>query len=319
MIEPVGNMENYTFGHVLQTGSTSSVFLGSHKETGKSVAIKVMRHTETNGRLFENEINIHSLLSEHGNICRLLDYSVDSERLYLVFDLMYTDLIGVTEPEVGLEEETAIHYFRQIVDAMSHAHARGVAHNDIKPDNVCICADMSTVKIIDWGLAYSVKYDNKSGQRGTVPYKSPESFYASLANMVSPNDLPFVGDVWALGVLLFILLTGSFPWSKAVMSSVEFKRYYKGDLSRGLWATFSAPVTKVLLRCLAINPAQRASLDEIKELLDTHWPPVKATKILDECSDDEFPTMCALELVERKSCHLPLTTAPQLMYPAVAS
>jgi serine/threonine protein kinase len=112
----------------------------------------------------------------------------------------------------------ALDVFTQVVDAVAHLHSHGRTHNDIKADNVLLSQD-GTPKLCDFGLACEI--GQPMSGCGTSRYMAPELLTDDGEKIVGVLASP-LHDVWSLGVLLFAMLTGRFPWRKAVTTDPCF-------------------------------------------------------------------------------------------------
>ena len=108
--------------------------------------------------------------------------------------------------------------FAQIVDAVAHLHSHGFVHNDIKTDNILMTED-GVPKLCDFGLACKIGTPSKGA--GTTKYMAPELVTVNTNKVGVPANPAH--DVWSLGVLLFSLLTGRFPWQCAVPEDEQFR------------------------------------------------------------------------------------------------
>ena len=135
------------------------------------------------------------------------------------------DLFDAIEPEVGLSENKARIYVYQIARGLEFMHSKNLVHRDIKPENIVLADEKgSSVKIIDFGMTLRSGV-HVSRVCGSIPYTPPEICSASdeTGFYVDPSC-----DVWSLGVLLFCMLTGSFPWEQAPLSYYECVQWQRG-------------------------------------------------------------------------------------------
>ena len=160
-----------------------------------------------------NEIKLHMKCSKHPNILQLIDCRMEDQFVCIFLELASGgDLFDKIEPDVGVDTEIAQFYFKQLVNAIFYLHDEcGIAHRDIKPENILLDKD-GNLKLADFGLAS--RFRRKDGtkkvskdKRGSYPYMAPE---------ILSSDLPLyyadVTDVWSIGILVFVLLTGEIPW-----------------------------------------------------------------------------------------------------------
>lgn len=164
------------------------------------------------------------------------------------------------EPDIGVKEQVAQIYFKQLMSAIEFIHEKGIAHRDIKPENILLDSD-GNLKVCDFGLSslYRVRKriqrnvdgkiieDEVCKERklqsvvGSPPYIAPEVISGAL------YDGPKV-DIWSCGVVLFVLLAGNTPWDIPNLSSPEFKEYLSdGSATNEYWNKLS-PLTKGLCK-----------------------------------------------------------------------
>lgn len=141
----------------------------------------------------------------HPHIIRLLDMERTDEYIYLVLESAESDLFTYLQRSGPLPETQARYLFRQIVDAVAYLHSNRVAHRDLKLENFVVTAD-GQLRVIDFGLSARVTPQSKLGDMcGSMAYSPPEIV----------NSQPYDGtaaDVWSLGIVLYTLLLGGFPF-----------------------------------------------------------------------------------------------------------
>jgi serine/threonine protein kinase len=152
-----------------------------------------------------------------------------------------------------LEEDEARSIFRQVVSGIHYLHEKNIVHRDIKLENLLIGTE-NQIKIIDFGFSVRTTKDKTLAIFcGTPSYMAPE--------LVAKKDYHgHLADIWALGVLLFVLLTGSFP-----MKGTDDKDLYKKIL-RGQFdipSTISKPAQALIRKLLRMNPHDRPSTDDV--------------------------------------------------------
>jgi serine/threonine protein kinase len=234
----------YEILSLIGKGGMGEVYSAHDPRTGRDVAIKVSG--ERFNERFDREVRAVAALN-HPNICTLFDVGPN----YLVMELVH----GVS-PKGPLPLETALRYARQIAEALEAAHEKGIVHRDLKPGNIKITPD-GKVKVLDFGLAkiesphprdetFTIEEATRSGViLGTASYMAPEQAQGK------PVDKR--ADIWAFGVVLHELLTGS--------------RIFKGDtladtLAAVLtkepdWDRIPAQARPLLRRCLVRDPQRR--------------------------------------------------------------
>ena len=208
----------YEIVRPIGAGGMGAVFLGARadREFEKQVAIKlVLRGAESLeivGRFRQERQTLASL--DHPNIVRLLDGgSTDSGLPYLVMDYVEGQPILDYAQKRALTLRQRLRLFLQICDAVHYAHQHLVVHSDIKPANVLVTAE-GQARLLDFGIARVLGRGAETGepQSLSLRYASPEQIHAQPVTIAT--------DVYALGLLLYELLTGSYPYPLAESSDV---------------------------------------------------------------------------------------------------
>jgi serine/threonine protein kinase len=188
-----------------------------HRHALKSPASGMSSHVDL-ARRFAREANALRLL-DHPNLVRAIDVFVDAGCLFLVMERVVGRTLGDAIAEGAFEPRRALVVTRQILEGLAHAHARGVVHRDLKPDNVML-VDMGgweRAKIVDFGLVKLLgdaeaalgagKLTRTGVVSGTPAYMAPEQ---ALGRLVDER-----ADLYAVGIILFELLTGRVPFQHA--------------------------------------------------------------------------------------------------------
>jgi serine/threonine protein kinase len=188
------------------------------------VAVKVV--TPSSGseevvRRFEQERSILASL-EHPNIARIFDGGCTEEGWpYFVMEYVDGQTIDEWCDERRLNTSERIRLFRAVCAAVHHAHQHGIIHRDLKPGNILVAKD-GTVKLLDFGIAKVVRSDTQNTQTHTLlGLMTPE--YASPEQLRGEGTTPLT-DVYALGVILYELLTGRRPYRLNSRTFQEFVR-----------------------------------------------------------------------------------------------
>nr|XP_027779596.1 sperm motility kinase-like [Marmota flaviventris] len=239
---------------VVGQGSFAKVFLARHILTGTKVAVKVLRKGA--GATLSwvlSELDIMKGL-EHPHVVQLLENVETPGTAYAVMEDMAGGQLGQHIPEVvGLWEDEARMLFGQVASAVGYCHAQGIAHRDVKADNVLLDA-AGRAKLCDFGLACRFRAGEKLGLLcGTVAYWAPE------LHRREPYDGPAV-DVWSLGVLLILMLTGSVPFTGA---SYEQAKEQVLQARYHLPFHLSDEAQSLVSWMLTLEPAHRPTLQQI--------------------------------------------------------
>ncbi len=217
---PLGVLPGYTIKREIQRGAQGVVYLAIQEGTKRKVAIKVMREGPFAGpsdkARFEREIHLLAQLN-HANIVTVHDSgSTVGGNYYFVMDYVDGQTLDacITGPQRPIDD--VLRLFVKICDAVNAAHVRGVIHRDLKPSNIRIDS-AGEPKVMDFGLAKLTKPDatdkafpsvtTLSGQFvGSLPWASPEQAEGAS------NKIDVRTDVYSLGVILYQMLTGRFPY-----------------------------------------------------------------------------------------------------------
>lgn len=203
--------DRYRIEERIATGGMGSVYLATDQRLDRRVALKVLKEEladdERFVERFRREARAAGALS-HPNIAGVFDFGQDGERYYMVMELAEGhDLARLLREEGPLSPERSVRIGSQIAFALDHAHAAGVVHRDIKPPNVII-GEADRVKVTDFGIARAIGESTLTATGsvlGTAHYISPEQ---AGGGVVGPS-----ADIYALGIVLYEMLTGSLPFT----------------------------------------------------------------------------------------------------------
>ena len=206
----------YRLGALLGRGGMGRVLAAEHVRLGARCAVKLLSDEETLPpdaiARFERESRVLASLDDP-NVVRVMDAGEDALMgPYLVMELLEGEPLGAKlEREGRLAPPVAIDLVRQVLSGLSAVHGRGLVHRDLKPDNVLVLSgEPARVKLIDFGIARPVSDSGLTEEGaliGTPQYLAPELFVGATADVRS--------DLYAVGVMLFELLTGSLPHGDA--------------------------------------------------------------------------------------------------------
>jgi len=209
-------------------------------------------------------ITIHKYLSSFQNsgVVQLFDVIEDSRCFYLIMEALDGDLITLIEKRLRLDEEEAKMIFKKAVDIVHFIHSHDIAHRDLKPDNFLFCWDPSDyegkvmeVKLTDFNLANHLKDEPFHVPCGSPAYTAPE------VCTVNPHYKGRQTDIWSIGVLLYLLVCGSFPWYDQDMITLFDKIRYEPLL---LPSYLSSDVKDLLNKLLTKDPDQRITIPQIQ-------------------------------------------------------
>ncbi|XP_029942743.1 calcium/calmodulin-dependent protein kinase type II delta 1 chain isoform X1 [Salarias fasciatus] len=251
--------DEYQLYEELGKGAFSVVRRCMKISTGQEYAAKIINTKKLSARdhqKLEREARICRLL-KHPNIVRLHDSISEEGFHYLVFDLvtggeLFEDIVA----REYYSEADASHCIQQILEAVLHCHQMGVVHRDLKPENLLLASKLkgAAVKLADFGLAIEVQGDQQAwfGFAGTPGYLSPEVLRKD------PYGKPV--DMWACGVILYILLVGYPPfWDEDQHRLYQQIKAGAYDFPSPEWDTVTPEAKDLINKMLTINPAKRVT------------------------------------------------------------
>ncbi|KYR03122.1 putative protein serine/threonine kinase [Tieghemostelium lacteum] len=199
--------QHYILGPEIGKGAFSVVREATHRESGEKVAIKSINTKFIKNKLLLREIEIMKKVGDHPNILKLYEVYETTRHLHLVLELVKGgELFDKIVQRGEYSEQDASKIVRQIVSAVGHLHASGIAHRDLKPQNLlCSGQDGDDIRVADFGL--SKIFDG--GEYLETCCGSPE-YVAPEVLECKPYDKAC--DLWSVGVITYVLLTGCFPF-----------------------------------------------------------------------------------------------------------
>ncbi|ETV98387.1 CAMK/CAMKL protein kinase [Aphanomyces invadans] len=265
-------MENYCVEKTIANALYGQVLLAHDVRTGDLVAIKKMNaaaaatHTVVRDGMsrvpedIQVEKQVNRLLRHHGahpHILRMRDDFVQGDDDHMVFDYCARgDLFDVLE-HGALSPPLVKRYFRQIASAVTHLHSNGIAHRDLSLENVLLDAK-NNCYVCDFGLATSA----------TMPCDETvgKHFYMAPEVVQGCHYDPAQADVWSLGIMLFMLVTGSPMCMKATPRDSRFAYFTKHGLAKlvASWNIKVDPqVIDLLENMLRVNPSDRFTMQQV--------------------------------------------------------
>nr|XP_032634159.1 calcium/calmodulin-dependent protein kinase type II subunit gamma isoform X4 [Chelonoidis abingdonii] len=254
--------DDYQLYEELGKGAFSVVRRCVKKNSSQEYAAKIINTKKLSARdhqKLEREARICRLL-KHPNIVRLHDSISEEGFHYLVFDLvtggeLFEDIVA----REYYSEADASHCIHQILESVNHIHQHDIVHRDLKPENLLLASKCKSaaVKLADFGLAIEVQGEQQAwfGFAGTPGYLSPEVLRKD------PYGKPV--DIWACGVILYILLVGYPPfWDEDQHKLYQQIKAGAYDFPSPEWDTVTPEAKNLINQMLTINPAKRITADQ---------------------------------------------------------
>lgn len=248
--------ERYRIKRTIGGGGMANVYLAHDIILDREVAIKVLRLEFANDpefiERFDREAQAATSLA-HPNIVNIYDVGEEDHILYMVMEYV----AGLTLKEYIMENgplsvDEAIGIMKQLTDAIAHAHANGLIHRDIKPQNILV-DEVGNVKVTDFGIAIALSATSLTQTNsilGSVHYLSPEQARGGMATKKS--------DIYSLGIVLYELLTAQLPFSGQSPISIALKHLQNETPSvRQINPNVPQSVENIVLKATAKDPFHR--------------------------------------------------------------
>jgi serine/threonine-protein kinase len=279
-------IEHYELVRRLGAGGSGVVYLANDTLLMRPVVLKILKRgaltLEQMRTTVLREARMASAI-EHPNVCAIYEVGEQGEEAYIVMQYVPGQSLDKLIAKGPASMQLALSVGIQIADGLSAAHSLGIFHRDLKPANA-ILTDGGLVKILDFGLARRINPEEaefdpaKSSRRkpgpvaatytargGTIAYMAPEQFVTGQSSVQS--------DIWALGVILYELVSGRHPFARPDADEFQSIRAIQFVDPPGLdqcCPDVPSEFSSVILRCLQKNPAERyASAAEVREALKT--------------------------------------------------
>jgi eukaryotic-like serine/threonine-protein kinase len=264
---------NYKLGAKLGSGSMGVVFVGEHQRIARRVAIKFLIPELSRDPLvlqrFFNEARATSLI-RHPGIVDVFDCGVDGNgRAYIVMEHLEGETLGDRLRRTGkLSWVEACAVAGQVADALGAAHKQRIIHRDLKPENIFLVGDAATVKVLDFGVAKlqavdaPIRLTIKGMLMGTPEYMSPEQCRAA-------EEVDHRADVYALGCILFEMLTGEPPFITPTVQELIAAHMFRPAPPLPAGSSDVPPwLADLVARMLAKQPIERpSSMHEVSNAL----------------------------------------------------
>ncbi len=279
-------ISHYEFVRRLGAGGSGVVYLANDTLLQRPVVLKILRAGVMSAEQLRSTVLREARLAsaiEHPNVCAIYEVGESSDGGYIVMQYVPGQSLDHLIAQGPANRQLVLSVGIQVADGLQAAHVLGIFHRDLKPQNVML-TDGGLAKILDFGLARRLPPEDANfdpskpalakgasmaatytARGGTIRYMAPEQFVTGQSSVQS--------DVWALGVILYELVSGRHPFSRPdaedfqAIRAIQFSE--PADLS-AIVPGVSAELKSVIAMCLEKNPAARyTSAAEVREALKT--------------------------------------------------
>jgi len=243
----------------INKGHMARVYILKNQDTNEYFAGKIISKEKLTGKQknrLRPEIRIHKQLN-HDNIVKFVSFFETPDSYVIVLELCSLSLLELIKSRKRLTENEVRYYIKQIIEGLKYLHDKKIIHRDLKLGNIFLTEDLK-IKLGDFGLSTQLSYDGerKNDICGTPNYIAPE--------VLHPEEVgySYSGDIWAIGVILYILLIGRPPFetsdTKATYRRIKDCIYYFPETKQ-----ISEQAKNLIKRILINNVFDRPTLDDI--------------------------------------------------------
>ena len=236
----------------LGSGGSGSVWLARDEQNGLDVALKIVPREGKAASRAEREAEAAARL-RHPSCQRAYGFGRDSQHVYIAYEYVPGRTFREALRSGELDDSSTIEACAQVLEALAHAHGRGIVHRDVKPSNVLLAEGKEvSVRVLDFGLAQIQQAETLTAQGdvpGTLAYIAPERLAGSLTTEAA--------DVWAVGLMLWEALAGRHPFWRS--SLLETARAIESGAPRleTMRPDLPKPLLAAVDRALDLDPARR--------------------------------------------------------------
>jgi len=262
-------VNSYEVDEIIESGGMSTVYLGIHKDIGYKVAIKalnpLLQKKPNYIERFRNEALLLSQL-KHPGILSFYDYIENKDGIFIITEYVKGQTLEeyINQVSGPISETRSIKILLKILDAVEYMHFNNIIHRDIKPSNFMITSD-NDIRIIDFGIAKSLDDTNhlltKDGTKvGTTFYMSPQQVKGQVLDRRT--------DIYSLGVTLFQMVTGQYPYEKSASEYEIYNKIVNDPLpsAKDFYTGVSQKMFDVISKATQKKPLDRyQSCDELRK------------------------------------------------------
>jgi hypothetical protein len=246
----------------LGSGGGGSVWLAHDEEAGRNVALKVVDREGKPGARAEREVDAATML-RHPRCLRALALARDDRHVYVAYPYVAGRTMREAIRSGAVDDWSAVEAGAQVLEALAHAHSKGIVHRDVKPANVMLeDAEDVSVKLLDFGLAQLEHADTLTAVGdvpGTLAYIAPER--------LAGEDATGAADVWAVGVILWESLAGRHPfWAVSPLETARRVEQGAPPLAQ-LRPDLPQELCRAVDRMLSVDPRKRPTARQALNLL----------------------------------------------------
>jgi len=250
----------YRLERLLGRGAFGEVYVGA-PQTGPQVALKILEASIAHDRdavaRFEREAETARRL-EHPGIVRILDVGAQRGRHYIVMELVHGGSFRrYLKKGTGAAPDKVLTILGDVARALTYAHAQGVVHRDVKPENILL-TKARRAKVADFGLARAsdqTTMTTDGHMLGTAMYMAPEQASGARATSAS--------DVYAVGVMIYEAIAGERPFAAESTYALLYQHVEHAPPRPRVLAPYPGQLAGLALRCLAKNPEDRPTMAEV--------------------------------------------------------
>ncbi|GET89904.1 protein kinase, putative [Leishmania tarentolae] len=259
---------SYSLGDEIGKGAYAIVFRCTHRETKAVYAVKIVDKRKAAPKDIDDithEIGVMGRIGYHPHVVQMIEYFATERHLYIILDLLSGGMLfdRIIERK-HYSESTASVLVRNVLSGLAHVHSKGIMHRDLKPENLLLRyeaspstspnSNLTDVCLADFGLA---GYVSSTTCCGSPSYIAPEVIAAGYyRSRKEPYDAKC--DVWSMGVITYILLSGKMPFhGNTITETFDLIVSNRWSFSSDTWASVTSTAKDFIRACLTYDPVAR--------------------------------------------------------------